>query len=265
MLNFQIYPSDNYCICSDCFITASSAYKFHLTCQRTEAILNFYVTELVNNLDTISSEEILGNNIVSLPVCIALPEFETEAKVFDFNLDGIGLAQVEEETMYDSDADAYTDNTQHEPIGTFEVKIKPEPLEDYSELETKVQRVAHPMPKIKTNDDTDDDDAVLIVLTSDKKEQQLGPKIRKKRLPMEYRKCPLCPIKYRFMSKLRDHMKLLHNVELYTCKVCKLIHSLSTGLGVAYRNCMAIAIVRDKKFVLGCHWCRNAPVTNPNF
>lgn len=44
-------------------------------------------------------------------------------------------------------------------------------------------------------------------------------KLRKKRDPMVYRQCSQCPVKYRFIAKLKEHMKTDHNIDLFVCKV----------------------------------------------
>lgn len=48
---------------------------------------------------------------------------------------------------------------------------------------------------------------------------ELERKKRKKRVPFISKKCPYCPQRYSFVSKLKDHMKSLHHVTLLVCKV----------------------------------------------
>lgn len=48
-------------------------------------------------------------------------------------------------------------------------------------------------------------------------------KLRKKRDPMVYRKCSKCPVKYRFIAKLKEHMKADHNIDLFVCKVSMML------------------------------------------
>lgn len=45
-------------------------------------------------------------------------------------------------------------------------------------------------------------------------------KSRRKREPMSTKKCPYCPITYRFIAKLKEHMRTDHGIILYACKVC---------------------------------------------
>lgn len=44
-------------------------------------------------------------------------------------------------------------------------------------------------------------------------------KLRRKRDPMTVKQCSLCPVKYRFVSKLQEHMKQEHGIDLFVCKV----------------------------------------------
>ncbi|CAK1549383.1 unnamed protein product [Leptosia nina] len=44
---------------------------------------------------------------------------------------------------------------------------------------------------------------------------------RWKRKPMTSIVCMQCPVKYRFLGKLKEHMRMEHGVDIHICKVCK--------------------------------------------
>lgn len=56
----------------------------------------------------------------------------------------------------------------------------------------------------------------LVKETEGVKEKRKG---HRKRVPMSVKLCSLCPVRYRFVSKLQEHMKQAHNVDLFVCKV----------------------------------------------
>lgn len=49
-------------------------------------------------------------------------------------------------------------------------------------------------------------------------------KVRRKRHrnPMSYINCSQCPVRYKFVSKLKEHMKLEHDIDLFVCSVSSL-------------------------------------------
>ncbi|VVD01022.1 unnamed protein product [Leptidea sinapis] len=48
-------------------------------------------------------------------------------------------------------------------------------------------------------------------------------KKRAKRKPMVYKSCTQCSVKYRFLGKLKYHMKVKHGLNAVICKICKII------------------------------------------
>ncbi|CAH2061940.1 unnamed protein product, partial [Iphiclides podalirius] len=120
MCNVKISQTDKYKICSDCFIAASSAYKFYLLSKRSEEILDFYINLLEENLNEASSSEVNEALKESLP-------------------------------------------------------------------------------------------------------SNNRAKRKRKRNPMSYIMCSKCPVRYRFVAKLKEHMKAEHDIDLFVCTVCKSI------------------------------------------
>lgn len=72
------------------------------------------------------------------------------------------------------------------------------------------------------------DDEEMVMIINEKK-------IRKKRDPMMYMTCSQCPIKYRFVAKLKHHMKTVHSIDLYYCKVCINFYYFTTKI-IDYSN-----------------------------
>lgn len=44
-------------------------------------------------------------------------------------------------------------------------------------------------------------------------------KRKRKRNPMTYKMCSKCPVQYKFIGRLKEHMKTKHNIDLFVCKV----------------------------------------------
>ncbi|XP_041985625.1 zinc finger protein 525-like isoform X2 [Aricia agestis] len=49
----------------------------------------------------------------------------------------------------------------------------------------------------------------------------IKPKLKRNRGPMAYKSCSRCPVSYRFVRKLQEHMKSDHGVTLHICQVCQ--------------------------------------------
>lgn len=198
--------ADNYNICKNCFLTASIAYKFYLLTKRSEEILNYYVDELSRNVLSIEIPVEVSND----SICITLPEIIPETKNFDYSLEGCV-----QEHFVKKEAHNKVDNPRKSNFHNS---------------------------KLITEEKEDSDDENLVVIVSENKngkcflqkhitasrkfesnsiQKEHIKKERKKRIPMAYRKCSKCPVRYRFTAKLKEHMKQEHNIDLFICKVNK--------------------------------------------
>ncbi|CAG9132968.1 unnamed protein product [Plutella xylostella] len=247
--NIKLLEADNFCVCSDCFISASSAYKFYLNCRRTEEILDFYVNELENNVQSLECVQLddIG------PVCITLPTISDGLNSFDYDLEGLSIDKSKDFEIYiENDECVATKQETHES----EEEKNEDNMSESSFMNSIPENndITEATADEQDNVDENDKDVIIILdegkpkfyntaddgtLIEIKKEQEDNyksvfqeyveqnggtinvKKVRKKRSPMLYQKCSQCPVRYRFTTKLRDHMKTDHNIDLYICKICK--------------------------------------------
>ncbi|CAG5059884.1 unnamed protein product [Parnassius apollo] len=217
--NIKISPCDQYKICSECFATASSSYKFYLLTKRSDEILNFYINLLEEHLSFINTSD----DIPSDSLCITLPLLNPETQIFDYDLTGVLTENDAAECMQTAN-DAKT------------ITSSP-PIEE--------------LVDINISEDNDDNDIVIIAdekgeptfykaldgtlipldenstskLSEVLKSSLPNNKIKRKRRrnPMSYIMCSKCPVRYRFVAKLKEHMKAEHDIDLFICVVCKAI------------------------------------------
>ncbi|XP_026764916.2 zinc finger protein 57-like isoform X2 [Galleria mellonella] len=226
--NIKFTESDQYNVCLKCFAAASTAYRFYLLAKHNYETLNLYVNELENNLESISLPDgAIANKTDS--ICISLPILKSQTPIFDYSIDNIITQK-------------YCDNTKRKDV---EIKVendikteKPEKDDEfnYKKEESKVNE------RVKESDDEEivivmsedgkqtcympQKDGSLLLITPNKFEKEINSyngekKQRRKREPMTYKKCSQCPIKYRFIAKLKEHMKADHNISLFVCKICQ--------------------------------------------
>lgn len=199
--------------------------------KRSQEILDFYTNEVTNQLDTLQENYESFGEIV----CIALPIYEPEVKSFNIDIGSFASQYVinkecDENDLILSDEDEDINNKEvNEELQTennvLNFKIKEE-LDDtmlvvtneagelFYEINEEGQFVKVDKTNIKDNDHSLNDKT----LTSPN-DVDIKCDGRKKRMPMDFIKCKLCPIKYRFVSKLKEHMKTDHNIQLFVCKV----------------------------------------------
>ncbi|KAI8433609.1 hypothetical protein MSG28_015628 [Choristoneura fumiferana] len=233
---FQVQFSEvnQHRVCSDCFITASAAFKFYLSAKRSQEILNFYTNELQQNMDFIDTD--LQNSEDS--ICISLPMFIPSTEPYDYDLEGLALQSSRENADDLSD-----DSTEYKPP----LSVSKTPANEVAKVEVKTEIDADQIVIIMNEDGRpsflkQDDDGTYIAVTPkdeikymkmfgyvDKNHVISGTvaddiekvKQRRKRGPMSYLFCSKCPVKYRFVAKLKEHMKTEHNIDLFVCQVCK--------------------------------------------
>ncbi|KAJ2953408.1 hypothetical protein O0L34_g999 [Tuta absoluta] len=213
--DIKISDADNSNICSDCFLMASTAYKFYLTAKRSDEILNFYIEELEKNVYSIEIPEDCSSDTL----CMTLPEYIPANKYFDYDIEACLIEEYYEEHDSIEHAEIKKEINDFEIINVKKMKNKQNSKNNLVvTIEEKGQQ------KIYNNNSANGN----FVLVSEKKaskpskqEQALKQKIRRKRDPLNYTHCSRCPVKYRFLSKLKGHMKADHDVDLFICKICK--------------------------------------------
>lgn len=195
---------------------AVTAYKFYCTAKCSDEILNFYIEDLEKNVFSIEIPEQPSND----SICITLPEIEPHSGFLDiasnictsdYSIDFYGSSVIDQEFTVKKESDHINDapKTKHS---------------DDDKIVVIVNENGEPMYyKINSNNTLE----LVNVDNKDKVEDKVnqgikvkeGNKLRKKRDPMVYRKCSKCPVKYRFIAKLKEHMKIDHNIDLFVCKV----------------------------------------------
>ncbi|KAJ8707975.1 hypothetical protein PYW08_010341 [Mythimna loreyi] len=221
MCDVELSSEDNYNVCVNCFMMASMAYKFYLLSKRSNEIINFYTNELLNNLDEIELPEETANNTL----CISLPEILTETPIYDFNLHAIGKdtknetaepVKIKTEAVEKEGDDNIVVIIQDNNVPLF-YRIGPD-----GNLTLLGESEAKKYTKSFNSSMTGQNKTVKVERAKNDKEFKFDqPKRGRKRGPMTLKLCSRCPVKYRFIAKLKEHMKSEHDVILYVCEVCK--------------------------------------------
>ncbi|XP_053620543.1 zinc finger protein 2-like [Plodia interpunctella] len=187
--------TDKYFVCLECFRNASNAYSFCLKTKRSNEIFGFYV----NEIESYANSVVLPDSIALDSLCISLPEFTPSTPDFDYNLDGV-LKQVNSEANVPK---GVVKKEKQEEEDTIVIIKSENGLQTFYKPLLDGSLVQINMENKKPN-----------VVTTEKK-------MRKKREPMLFKQCSRCPIKYRFVAKLKEHMRTEHGIVLYACKICQ--------------------------------------------
>lgn len=202
---------------------ASVAYKFYTSCQRTEAILGFYVTELEKNVEKVQEPmENCGESLfISLPLILVADQFDyvadpkREYPEIQNNLS----VKIEHDDVEKSSVGSAHGEADENGIDETVIVILDETgkrnfykTNEYGNLEQIIKDEKKNYELVFRNSEVGKN-----VINSIK--DMRPKKLRKVRSPMGYIQCNHCPIKYRFRSKLKDHMKADHGIILYICKV----------------------------------------------
>ncbi|XP_030032086.2 zinc finger protein 2 homolog [Manduca sexta] len=188
----------NYNVCLNCFVNASLSYKFFLLSKTSQEIISYYTEQLNQSIDTLPEDNPPST------FCIPLPSFAPKTFSFNFDLDGIGTTETYEMPVKKS----VTPKTDDDVVVVVQENGE---LLFYKILDNGQMMLLDEYERQKYDD----------VLSKSAKVVGTKKKQRKKRGPMSYKCCTLCPVKYRFVAKLQTHMKVGHNVNLFVCKVCK--------------------------------------------
>ncbi|XP_032524556.2 zinc finger protein 354C-like isoform X1 [Danaus plexippus] len=207
----KISHVDNYRVCANCFISASEAYKFYLLTQRSNQILEFYVNELENHVNSIDYPE----NMSVDSLCIPLPVITVDTD-YDFDISKFPFKSVLHEKPIVNGGNGTTDGgvdcVKSEDIDEGNIVIV---MDDGVPTFFKPQRDGSLL--------TLDGEKDLSIDFDNEPERKMMKKRKRKREPMEYKICSRCPVRYRFVRKLKEHMKEEHGVDLFVCKICQAI------------------------------------------
>ncbi|KAL0810505.1 hypothetical protein ABMA28_010627 [Loxostege sticticalis] len=218
LCQIKISDADHYSVCSECFIAASNAYKFYLNTKCNDRLLHFYLDELETYLNTINmTDDISGESI-----CISLPLVLTEMAGFDYKI----------KTLKDTNCNKGNNDNQicikqniikqnipvkhHKPVKNVQIEN-----EDDEIVIFKDENGHSTFYKIQSNGLLQEIEYKAPKPAPPAALRYVGNKKRKKREPMTVKQCTRCPIEYRFISKLQEHMKTEHGVILYACKLCQ--------------------------------------------
>lgn len=185
---------------------AVAAYKFYCTAKCSDEILNFYIENLEKSVFSIEIPEQPSND----SICITLPEIEPNSGFLDiapnictsdYSIDLYGSSIMEPEVI--NQLEIKKSSTQYKDDDNVVVIVAENGERMCYKVGTDNMLELVPKKKVKNK---------MVKIRE-------GNKLRKKRDPMVFRKCSKCPVKYRFIAKLKEHMKIEHNIDLYCCKV----------------------------------------------
>lgn len=200
---------DNYNVCIDCYTAAFMAHKFYLLSCQSNEILQYYTNELTNNLNNINMPAVLLSNTL----CISLPKLDTIKSSLDLSINGIGKSGIGRKPKIKTQRPVTKIKTEDDENIVIVIQENGEQL--FYKMQADGSLILLDDIQKKNYKKTLSKTAVL---------PETATKRRRKRVPMAYKLCSRCPIKYRFAAKLKDHMKLEHNVDLFICKVCKAMY-----------------------------------------
>ncbi|XP_045781318.1 zinc finger protein 141-like isoform X2 [Maniola jurtina] len=250
--NIKMSSTDEYKICATCFIAATQVYKFYLTSRRSQQIIEFYVNQISNQL--ISTSDLTSDSL-----CITLPNVSHNAINCDIDINKFPFKRMQKKTNINNFIEKTSNVIKIEPKEinmefddlvmilneNGEPKFyKPQEngtlalvdsgnvcIKDYlSQIPDSNVNKTNVLPdsnvnktkvlldsKVKFSQLSNSNINKLCVL----RDSEVKKKKCRKRNPMEYRQCSQCPVRYRFVRKLKEHMKEAHGIDLFICQVCQ--------------------------------------------
>ncbi|XP_050680145.1 gastrula zinc finger protein xFG20-1-like [Leptidea sinapis] len=195
--NVNLSHCENNKICEKCFKLAVLSFKFNTMIQRSQEILHFYLDKLQNCLQDIKYSR--GG-----PLGIKLTKFNASTQYFDYMLEDPNFTDILQEQPQDvEDRNNYCVNEKGEDeiVLVMNDNAVPSFFKSQNGQLKSLNRT-----EINGFSGTD-----------------CVRKKRAKRKPMVYKSCTQCSVKYRFLGKLKYHMKVKHGLNAVICKICKII------------------------------------------
>lgn len=191
--------------------------------------MDFYVNEINNQLDSIVLDDLTFNLCITLPIYLSndgsndlnqsLKKSETSVI---YNLTETNNVKQNKAAGTESDDDliiVLNENGEQQfyktqKDGTFVlVENGDERIKGYLNLLEPGVKL-NPDAGVKANQSLDSN-----VKSSSSPDSSVKKSRVRKRNLMEYKKCSQCPIQYRFVRKLKEHMKEEHSIDLFVCQV----------------------------------------------
>nr|XP_034837559.1 zinc finger protein 287-like isoform X2 [Maniola hyperantus] len=264
--DIKMSSTDEYKICATCFIAATHAYKFYLTSRRSQQIIQFYVNEINNQLNSATLD------FTSDSLCITLPKVLHNAINYDIDLNKFPFKRLQKKSninnynFIEKTSNVIKIETKEINMGFDDLVMilnengepqfyKPQEngtlalldsgnvcIKDYlSQIPDSNVSKTNVLPDSnvnKTNVLPDSNVNKTSVLLDSKvklnhllksnvnklpvlRNSEVKKKKCRKRNLMEYRQCSQCPVRYRFVRKLKEHMKEAHGIDLFVCQVCQ--------------------------------------------
>lgn len=212
---------------------------------RSQEILNFYIDDLSKHLCDMHTLLTESNQLDGELACVTLPIYSPKIKKFEIDLETITAEY--SKNHEDAELSRYTLDIKEEINSPAETEMESDMIDseniktelpDSEDIifvmnesnESQMYRLENGNKLTKISEINEDYFNMLNetfpsdtnVYTQTKRKPYTKLKEKKKRLPMDYVSCSECPIKYRFTTKLKHHMKTEHNIDVYICKVCKI-------------------------------------------
>lgn len=172
-------------------------------------------------------------------ICISLPMFIPSTEPYDYDLEGLALQSSRENVD-----DLSEGNREHKPPFSGSKTLKHPPGNEVAKIDVKTEIDADQTVIVMDKDGkpsflTQNEDGTYNVVTREEEIKYMRlfgygdknavretvtddsekVKQRRRRGPMSYLFCSQCPVKYRFVAKLKEHMKTEHNIDLFVCQV----------------------------------------------
>ncbi|XP_023954547.1 zinc finger protein 121 [Bicyclus anynana] len=228
--NVKISNVDEYRICSNCFVCATQAYKFYLTSRRSQQVVNFYVNEINNQLQSNILQDFTSDSLcITLPI-ISLSNIETtinssllnsfQTKSEIYNLGKSNTVKKDEKQIDVKWEDDLVMLLNENGAPEF---YRPQKDGSLILIDNKSVKLKDYLKKFPESKELNLLSSHSNKLDSNLTDSNVKKKRGRKRNPMEYKCCSKCPVRYRFVSKLKEHMKEEHGIDLFVCQVCQAI------------------------------------------
>ncbi|CAH2242559.1 jg8131 [Pararge aegeria aegeria] len=231
--DLKIMNTAEYKICTSCFVAATQAYKFYLTTRRSHEVLDYYVNEINNQLHSNIPQDLTSDSLcITLPMILTstidcdnnvnkFPQNGLQTKSAIYNLTEGSNNVVKKETK--------EIDTKNDDDFVIVLNENGEPEFYETQKDGTLILVDNQVSLNHYLNQLPDSNVKKLKQLSDsnfKSNHLLDSNVKKKgrrRNPMEYKRCSQCPVRYRFVSKLKEHMKEEHGIDLFVCQVCQAI------------------------------------------
>lgn len=164
----------------------------------------------------------ITDDITSNSLCVTLPLLIPETEIFDYDLSGVfltnnfsefnGISIINDKISNNHDIKKEKCVMNSSENDDNDILIIADENGESTFFEAHDDNTIVPIDAISSGNPNE---ALQISLPENNKTKR-----KRKRIPMNYIMCSKCPVRYRFVAKLKEHMKAEHNIDLFACMVC---------------------------------------------